>query len=216
MRLQGNLTRGWRVGAAFVTAMALSGCGGLPDLASVPASPHETLANLLSYGTPFTPQDVLDRAALKNGGLVCPRVEVRDGTESLRTYVGGQSNENVRYQFSMGEVARDCVHTGEDITIRVGIEGRVLIGPTGTPGTFTAPIRIAVLRRSDQKPETSKLYNIPVTIPASATEAPFRIVSEPIRVPYVDIDSNLDYIVEVGFDGGHSAVDAPVRRKKKR
>ena len=98
--------------------------------------------------------------------LQCPTVEVLDGTASSRVYAGAdQSNSNVKYQFSIGDVVRECSHVGDQLVLKVGVEGRVLIGPAGTPGTFAAPVRIAVRRDKDDKPVATKLYQIPVAIP---------------------------------------------------
>ena len=107
-----------------------------------------------------------------------------DGTAAIRVYNGAdQSNGNVRYQYSMGDVARECSKSGNQIVIRVGVEGRVLLGLTGAPGNFSIPVRIAMRRESDQKPAAAKLYQVAATVPPGQTEAQFTFVSEPLTVP---------------------------------
>ena len=101
-----------------------------------------------------------------------PALEVLDGTSSYRTYTGAdQSNGNVRYQFSMGDVARDCTRSGNEILMKVGVEGRVLLGPAGSPASFSVPVRIAIRRDSDQKAAVAKLYQVPASIAAGETTA---------------------------------------------
>jgi hypothetical protein len=67
----------------------------------------------------------------------CPEVRVPSGEAALR--VGGQESASVRHQFSVGQVARECGVAGNDLTIRVGVKGRVVLGPAGSPGNLGPP-----------------------------------------------------------------------------
>ena len=133
-----------------------------------------------------------------------------DGTASYRTYAGAeQTNGSVRYQFSMGEVARECTHSGKDVLLKVGVAGRVLLGPAGIPGAFTVPVRIAVRRDGDGKPAATKLYQVPATIGAGQDSTTFQLVSDPIAVPYVTFNADDDYTILVGFGRGHQGPGPP-------
>ena len=57
--------------------------------------------------------------------------------------------------------------------MKVGVEGRIIIGPAGGPGQVDVPLRIAVVEETtaDTKPIVTKLIRIPVTV-ASATDNP--------------------------------------------
>ena len=180
--------------------LVLSGCAATEKLIPSSDSVSATFGNLLAFNTTH-PGPVPSAARPGEEPLRCPALEVLDGTSSYRTYAGtDQSNGNVRYQFSMGDVARDCTRSGNDILMKVGVEGRVLLGPAGSPGSFTVPVRIAVRRDSDQKPAAAKLYQVPATIAAGETAGSFTLVTDPVAVPFVSTHADDDYTILVGFD----------------
>ena len=79
----------------------------------------------------------------------CPRVDVTEGGAALRTYAGGRtgSPEALRSQLTISNVARECIGRPDGtIVVKVGVEGRALIGPAGAPGRFDAPIHVVVKR----------------------------------------------------------------------
>ncbi len=115
----------------------------------------------------------------------------------------------------MGDVARDCTRSGNDILMKVGVEGRVLLGPAGSPGSFTVPVRIAVRRDSDQKPAAAKLYQVPATIAAGETAGSFTLVTDPIAVPFLTTHADDDYTILVGFDSATKpAAEAAARIRR--
>lgn len=118
----------------------------------------------------------------------------------------------MRYQFSLGDVVRECGRQGSQIAIKVGVEGRVLIGPVGAPGSFSAPVRVAIRRESDQKPATSKSYHVAVTVLPGSAGMPFSLVTEPILVPFISPKADEDYTIVVGFD---EVVGEPTRAARK-
>jgi hypothetical protein len=213
MHLQRNAMRIIGASTLMLSAGLLAGCSSLGvDTAS--NSVTDTMGNLLAYNRPGAPPLPPEQKPVQE--VNCPTIEVQDGTAELRTYAGGNANANVRYQYSLGDTARECSVVGNQIAIKVGIEGRVLIGPMGSPGSFTAPIRIAIRHESEGKAILSKLYKVPVTVPAGATEAPFSLVSEPLMVPMVQVRADEDYTVVVGFDGAGNAEVGTVSHRKKR
>ena len=169
--------------------------------------------NLLAFNT--TKPGPVPTAARPEDPLQCPRVEVLDGTAAYRTYVGtDQSNNAVRYQFSMGEVARDCTRSGSQILLKVGVEGRVLLGPAGSPGSFTVPVRIAVRHDADGKAVASKFYDVPAVIGAGGDAAAFQVVSDPIAVPFISSRADDDYTILVGFDAAGKTPAAPGKGRR--
>ena len=180
--------------------LVLSGCAGTEKLIPSSDSVSATFGNLLAFNTTH-PGPATSADHPRDEPLQCPALEVLDGTSSYRTFAGAdQSNGNVRYQFSMGDVARDCTRSGNDILMKIGVEGRVLLGPAGSPGNFTVPVRIAVRRDSDQKPAAAKLYQIPATIAPGETTGSFTLVTDPVAVPFVSAHADDDYTILVGFD----------------
>ena len=199
--------------AASLAALALAGCGGGAGSAGPGESTSNTVANILAFGRPSVPPapSAADPNAIH---LICPDIEVPDGLAALR--VGGQDSATVRYQYSLGDTARECSVANGQITLRVGVEGRVLIGPAGGTGSFTAPVRIVILRNADQKAEVTKLYKVAVSVPAGETQGSFNLVTEPIVVPYKHEDATDDYSIVVGFDGARPTATAPVQRVRRR
>jgi hypothetical protein len=142
--------------------------------------------------------------------IQCPEIQVLNGNADDRVYApGDQTNENVRYQFSIGDFARDCVVKGGQMSMKIGVEGRALLGPAGSPGTLTAPIRVAIIQISDETPVANKLYPVAVTVPANQTEAPFTFVTEPLSVPVTSAHPALDYRIKVGFDSAGNGAKQP-------
>lgn len=200
------------IAAAALAALALAGCGGgAGSLEPGGESASNKLASILAFGTTSPPPapPAADPNALR---LICPTVDVPDGAAALR--VGGQDGSSVRYQYSLGETARECALAGNQISIKVGLEGRVLIGPAGSAGSFSVPVRVAIQRVNDLKVETSKVYKVAVSVAPGETQGSFQLITEPILVPYKHEDASDDYAIIVGFDGARTA--APVQRRRRR
>src|SRR5947209_1529039 len=90
--------------------------------------------------------------------LDCPEVQVPSGESSLR--VGGEGSTSVRHQFSVGDVARECAVVGNQLTIKVGVKGRLLIGPAGSAGSYSAPLRIGIRKTLGEQVLVSKVFNV--------------------------------------------------------
>jgi hypothetical protein len=136
-----------------------------------------------------------------NTDIDCPTVTVRTGASAWQVMASGTGANNVRYQGSLGQIARECTILGATMTMRVGIEGRILVGPKGGPGGVNVPLRIALVQEGPQpKPIWSKFYMVPVTVPQGASQAIFSQVEDDLTFA-MPPSKNLDnYIVYVGFD----------------
>src|SRR4029079_18383602 len=79
----------------------------------------------------------------------CPPVQVRSGTSTLTSSAdpsGEPTATGLRYQVGISNTARECRGVpGNMVAIRVGIQGRAILGPQGSPGTIDVPIRYAVV-----------------------------------------------------------------------
>jgi hypothetical protein len=109
---------------------------------------------------------------------------------------------SLRYQGTIIRTARECNVTAGVVTMKVGVEGRIITGPAGGPGTVDVPLRVAVVQEGvNPKPVASKFAKIPVTIASDNDRVTFTHVesdiSFPMPVPASDIDA---YVVYVGFD----------------
>jgi hypothetical protein len=148
----------------------------------------------------------------KQQTLDCPEIRVPPGESSLR--VGGEGSASVRHQFAVGQVARECGVAGKELTIKVGVKGRLVLGPAGSPGSYSAPLSISVRQQTGDKILASKIFNVGATIAPGATGADFTVVTEPFAVPFTTEHAADDYEVVVGFGKGAKA--APVEKRKRR
>jgi hypothetical protein len=207
MRGERTLQRGASIAGLLAFALVLSGCGG----------------NLLGSSTNIfgSSKATTGEPAAGVGGATaasdveCPGVDVRAGAATLM--IGSKPGEgepsalDLRYQGSIVRTARECHVNSGMMTMKVGIEGRVITGPAGGPGNVDVPLRIAVVKEGPEpKTIVSKFARIPVTITGSIDRVTFTHVESdiafPLPTPVADIDA---YVVYVGFDS--MAAPAPKR-----
>jgi hypothetical protein len=146
--------------------------------------------------------------------LECPGVQIRQGASTLAISNPGPDSGpmTTRYQVSIGEMARECAALGGVMTIKVGVQGRVLLGPAGGPGRVDIPLRLAVVQEGmNPKPIVSKLYRIAIDVPPGQTAVPFVHVEQDMTFPMPPPDVLDNYVVYVGFDPSA----APVRPERK-
>lgn len=132
---------------------------------------------------------------------ICPPVDVRAGASTLTVPPNSSDPLALRYQGSIGELARECNVSGGIMRMKVGIEGRVLVGPAGGPGQLDVPLRYAVVKEgAEPKTVVSKFSKIQIAIPAGRPNVLFNHVDGDIAFPMppgLDIEA---YVVYVGFD----------------
>ena len=133
----------------------------------------------------------------------CPTISILDGTTAQRVLAPGASgNEGVRYQYSLYHVGRTCNSSGAAMSVKVGGDGRVLLGPAGTAGHFDVPVRVVIFSEVEQKPVASKLYRVPASIAAGQSATPFQFVSDNLPIPIAAGRKGSDYSIKVGIDTG--------------
>lgn len=147
----------------------------------------------------------------------CPDVTVRQGAATLSSSANPAEPTamNLRYQISIGTTARECrLLPGNTVSMKVGMQGRVVLGPEGAPGTFDVPIRFAVVREGiEARPIVTKLDRISVTVPPSDSNVLFSHVAEGLDFPLPRAGEIDAYVVYIGFDP--SALREPDRKKPK-
>jgi hypothetical protein len=196
-----------RLALGCALAGALAGCSSIP----AGQSTSDTLANIFAFNSPTAPPAQARKAETS---VNCPIVDVAEGGAAVRVYAGGQSNENVRYQYSLGDLARECSVENNQLVMKVGVEGQVLLGPRGAPGAFNVPVKVSVRREADEKILDTKIYRASVTIPSGSAQAPFSIVTDPIAVPYLGENAYDDYMVFVALDGTGARLPPSKRRRR--
>jgi len=193
-----------RAGAGLAAAgalIALSGCGGNSSVFNGSAldlfsnSSKATQANASAGEGAETPTDV-----------ECPGIVIRTGAATLT--IGSNPKEetpsplDVRYQGTIVRTARECHVAAGVMTMKVGIEGRVITGPAGGPGAVDVPLRVAVVQDGlNPKTIVSNFGKETVTLNDQVDRANFThiddTISFPLPRPLGLIDS---YVVYVGFD----------------
>ncbi len=156
-----------------------------------------------------------DSPSTSNVTQDCPVVFIDNGASMIRMPQDADAS-SVRYQLSIDQTARECLIEGENVSIKLGIEGGVVLGPAGAPGSFTATIAVALRRLKDYSLVSSKSYQVSATVSPGGTRGDYRLLADPISVPLVSKRAHEDYEIIVGFSQGGSASSAKPGGKKKK
>ena len=143
----------------------------------------------------------------------CPGVEIRQGASTFQQSGAdnGSAALSLRYQANFIRFARECALSAGNVVMKVGIEGRVILGPAGTAGPVALPIRLAVVKEGlDPRTIWTKFYMVPVVMPPGQPNVLFTHVEEDMSFPNPPGDDLDKYVVYVGFDP-----DSAVPEKKK-
>jgi hypothetical protein len=136
--------------------------------------------------------------------------------------VNGPAGENaalsLRYQASFLQTARECTVSGPNLTIKVGVQGRLVVGPAGSAGTVNVPLRYALVREGlEPKTLWTKMFLVPVSIPPGQLNLPWIHVEEEMTVPRPSDKDLESAIIYIGFDpdGAASARPKPAPKPPK-
>ena len=133
----------------------------------------------------------------------CPTIEIRSGASTYAVGPQGESPSaiNLRYQATIARTARECSVSSGNMTMKVGIQGRIILGPAGAPGQFEVPVRLALVREGiEPKTIWTKLYQVSVMVPPGQTNVPFVHIEEDMAFALPKSDELDAYVVYVGFD----------------
>ena len=133
----------------------------------------------------------------------CPSAEIRQGASTLAVAAKTQqpTASDLRYQLSITQLARQCALEGPEIRMRVGVQGRVIVGPAGAPNQVEVPLRYAVVREGvEPKTITSKFRRIPVALPPGTSNVMFTDIEEDLRFSMPSPTELEAYVVYIGFD----------------
>ncbi|NOJ48933.1 hypothetical protein [Bradyrhizobium archetypum] len=158
---------------------------------------------------PAAPQDT--------GDLTCPPVTVRSGASTYAVGAPGKQpvGNDLRFQATISKMARECSLNGGVITVRIGIQGRVIAGPAGAPASVQVPIRVAVVQGGvSEKTIATKAYQTTVNMTETGSE-PFTLVAEDISYPVPPGAAGDSYIFYIGFDPQALKPERPAPKRKK-
>ena len=107
----------------------------------------------------------------------------------------------LRYQGSFAQTARSCSRSGPTMTIKLGVQGRIILGPGGGPGQVDVPVRFALVEEGVQ-PKTiwTKFYRVPVVIGEGQPSISFTHIEDDLTVPMPGKDTLEAYVLYIGFD----------------
>jgi hypothetical protein len=188
-------------------ALTLAGCGSSGSSSTGEPSATQKLGNILMFqSTTPPPVDQLPQDDEVN--FICPQVIISDGGAAIRAQAGPDSG-SLRSQVSINTVARECTPVGKDgaFTLKVGVEGRILIGPAGSPGNYGATLYTQVMRNNQVIARRSA--RVGGAIPSGQTGADFSHVESNISVPAGS--GEVEIIVGLNPGGGGE----PARRRRR-
>src|SRR5262249_53007457 len=208
-----------RAAALMVSAAMLSGCSLASSVESSDSSPSfaSRFASFFSGATPGVTRPQPPTPSVPD--VECPGVDIRTGasTMNIAAKTADATAGDLRYQLSFGRTARECAVHGATMIIKVGVQGRVILGPMGGPGKVEVPLRYAVVREGPQpKTVVTKFKRISVTVAPGQTHVQFVDIEEGLGFP-MPSRSELDaYVVYVGFDeiGDKNERSRPRRRRQ--
>jgi hypothetical protein len=204
-----------RMVAALGSIVGVAGCAGgsLPSISS----------SLPSWFSRSDTPAAQAQANAKAPGISleddCPSIDIRTdaGTLVNAARTTEPTANDLRYQLTFVELARQCFVESGTLRMRVGVQGRVIVGPAGAPPQVTAPIRYAVVQEGVQpKTIVTKFRRVPVTIGSGTTT--FTDIEEDLSFPLPPVAVLQSYVVYVGFDeaGDRGQPQAKSSKSKKK
>ncbi|MGH6714675.1 MAG: hypothetical protein ACREDC_00645 [Bradyrhizobium sp.] len=192
-----------KIACAAVLALTIGAAGGVQ-----PASAQSLTDRIKSlFGvTPHQQPAESAPSPAANGpqtNLTCPEVQIRSGAATYAVAPHGEqpTSTNVMFQATINKTARECLLNDGQITVHLGIQGRVIVGPSGAPPNVEIPLRIAVVQGGiAEKVITTKAYVTDVAIQGDDS-VPFSFVADDLVYPAPPSAAIGDsYIFYVGFD----------------
>ncbi len=201
--------------AALMLALSLAACssGASLDAASAPApattgstgssSLKDKIASFFSHSSANSPQQATNSP---NANVYCPYIEIREWAATLTIPPpppdGTNDAMSLKYQGTFVRAARDCAVAADQLVMRVGIEGRIILGPAGGPGQIDVPLRIAVVdeETSGSKLIVTRLIHLPVTVESPSENPTFTHIEEGLSFPMPSAVTLENYVVYIGFD----------------
>jgi hypothetical protein len=183
------------------SATAAHASAGAPTSAAAPSGAGEQRFALFGFGEGDKKPE--QPAATESPDIDCPGVEIRQGASTFQQSGAdnGSTALSLRYQASFIRFARECALQGGNVVMKVGVEGRVILGPAGAAGPITLPVRLAVVKEGlEPKVIWTKFYMVPVVMPTGQPNVLFTHVEEDVSFPKPPGDQLDTYVVYVGFD----------------
>jgi hypothetical protein len=189
--------------AILVGALTLAGCslGSGIDSSDGSASFGSRFSNLFSGAKPGVSQPASPTPSAPE--FECPGVDIRPGASTLNiaAKAAQATAGDLRYQLSFGQTARECSVQAGNMSIKVGVQGRVIVGPMGGAGVVDVPLRYAVVREGPQpRTITTRFKRVAVSVAPEQTHVQFVDIEEGLTFPLPGSTELDAYVIYVGFD----------------
>lgn len=148
--------------------------------------------------------------------LTCPMVSIRPGAATYAVGAQGKPavGNDLAYQATITRTARSCDLTNGQVSVKIGIQGRVIVGPAGSPETIEVPLRVAVVQEGvNPKPIATKVFTTTVSM-AGQTSVEYSLVGEDFSYPAPSAVANDSYVFYIGFDP-QALKPQPASRKRR-
>src|SRR5262249_54580872 len=138
--------------ALMVSAAVLSSCSTASSVGSSDSSPSFA-SRFPTFFSRATPRGTQPHSPPPSAPKVeCPGLDIRTGAPTM--YMSDNATVatagDLRSHVWFGKSGGECAVQGATMIIKVGIQGRVIIGPMGGPGKVEVPLRYAVVREGPQ------------------------------------------------------------------
>src|SRR5215831_2760724 len=218
--------RGLGAVSAVMIVTALAGCSSYDSLVGTKpsaaastsaASSSSSFSDRFSNFVLGSPATAGEGAGVTPPDIDCPTVEIRQGaaTYSQSGPDNGSTALSLRYQANFLRGARECALRTGTVAMKVGVEGRLILGPAGAPGTISLPVRLAVVKEGvEPKTIWTKFYSVPVVVPPGESNVLFTHVEEDLSFPMPSAKDFDAYVIYVGFDPDSAAAEQKKRPTK--
>jgi hypothetical protein len=201
--------------ALLAAAVVLSGCSSAstPDAGDTGAPSRFSSVFSGSAGT--TAQAASDGGAELSGD--CPKVDIRTGagTLTLNGKAPAAAATDVRYQLNFTDLARQCALAGPNLVMKVGVQGRIIVGAAGGAGPVDIPLRYAVVREGvEPRTIVTRFKRVAAEVAPGQSNVAFSDVEDNLSFPIPSRAELASYVVYVGFDEiGDASEKKPAAKK---
>ncbi|QUS42237.1 hypothetical protein RPMA_03280 [Tardiphaga alba] len=150
------------------------------------------------------------------GDLTCPSVSIRPGASTFAMGAQGKPavGNDLAYQATITRTARSCDLVNGQVNVKLGVQGRIIVGPAGAPETVQVPLRIAVVQEGvNPKTVATKVFTTTVSLNGQGN-VEYSLVGEDFGYPAPTPDANDSYVFYIGFDPQALKPQAPVRKRR--
>jgi len=208
-----------RAALALAAAALLSGCGDVKfnsPFSTAPPAQEDIPTITDRFSQLFGRKTVVDTSSPDGTEIDCPVVKIRAGASTYAVAPPGKQPiaSELNFQATITRTARECRRTNNEVTARIGVQGRVIVGPAGAPSTVEVPLRAAVVQAGvHEKVISTQVYR--TTVALTEEGGTFSVVGEDLTFAMAPNQTSDAFIFYVGFDPQAVTPAAPKSSRRK-